>query len=797
MNDLMRRLLDLNTLRWDDPEVAFAFERPLPAWGWTLVILGALVFALWSYSRLEGARLARVVLGVVRAAALILLIALLAGPQLVQRTESVERDWVLVLVDRSASMTIGDAPGPTSGSASRLREREQQLREAVQRSWPMWQELAAEKEVVWLGFDAGAFDLPVVRSSPGAPPASVDLGAPGGRRTMLGAAIEQAVARAAARPLSAIVVLSDGRTPSEPSRAILRRLQADRVPVHTVALGSEAPIGDYAVRRIDAPRLAFLNDFTPVRVDLERVGAGGAGAGGATVRLVDKATGIVLDEQRVEWDGERADQSVVLTTRPDEAGARAWTVEVDPDAPDLIAANNAAEFNIELIDRPLRVLYVDGYPRWEQRYLKNLLIREQSITCSTLILAPDRRYIQEGDIEIDALPDSPETWGEYDAIVLGDVDPGVFTDDQLAILREHVARRGGGLLWIAGPGFTPSAWWDTPLADLLPFRRAASDGGAIGAPALLAPTDAATTLGVLRLGDTADEPWPAQLRDPEAGWSQLQWVQRIDPAQLKPTAETLALAEPALGASFGGAPSEDASPAVLSMRFGAGRVIYVATDEIWRWRYARGELLPERFWLQLMRLLGRESLARSGRAASIEVSPRRADVDQPVRVAVELLDQSLVDQRIPSLVVRMARRAQAGDRAPTPPVELVLKPESAEHRHYSTIWLPPEAGDWTVTASDPSLAALDLSTSISVAVPDDELRRPEADHALLARLSAETGGQTLTVDELAELPERIPNRRVRLLNETTEALWDTPLALVSVVLLLTIEWVGRRVIRLI
>src|SRR5690606_2356780 len=200
--------------------------------------------------------------------------------------------------------------------------------------------------------------------------------------------------------------------------------------------------------------------------------------------------------------------------------------------------------------------------------------------------------------------------------------------------------------------------WDTPLADLLPFRRAASDGGAIGAPALLAPTDAATTLGVLRLGDTADEPWPAQPTDPEAGWSQVHRVQRIDPAQLKPTAETLALAEPALGASFGGAPSEDASPAVLSMRFGAGRVIYVATDEIWRWRYARGELLPERFWLQLMRLLGRESLARSGRAASIEVSPRRADVDQPVRVAVELLDQSLVDQRIPSLVVRMARRAQ-------------------------------------------------------------------------------------------------------------------------------------------
>ncbi len=806
MNELLRSLLDLQTLRWGEEEVSFGFERPLPAWGWALVIGGALAASLWSYSRLEGTRFMRGSLALLRAATLALLVALIAGPQLVKRTESVERDWVLVLVDRSASLTIGDAPSVEAGAGPKARStREEQLRRSVRKSWPMWSELAKDREVVWLGFDAGAYDLASLRdpSAPaGSASASIDLGEPRGRTTMLGVALEQALARAAARPLSAIVVLSDGRTPNAPSRSLIRRLQADRVPIHTVALGSETPVGDLAVRRIDGPRSAFLSDFTPVRVDLERLGGGELGGGrgaaeGATVRLLDKATGMVLDERRVEWTGDETARTVILTTKPSEAGVRAWSVELVPDGPDLIAGNNGGEFTIELVDRPLRVLYVDGYPRWEQRYLKNLLIREPSVTCSTLILASDRRYIQEGDIEIDALPDSPEAWSEYDAVILGDVGPGVFTEDQLALLREHVARRGGGLLWIAGPGSTPTGWWESALADVLPFRRGATDGQGLGTPAILRPTEAASNLGVMRLGATAEEPWPAQLLDSSTGWSRLQWVQRIDAGQLKPTAEVLAVAQTTDGTS-------ESTPAVISMRFGAGRVLYVATDEIWRWRYARGEVLPERFWLQLIRLLGRESLARSGRSASIEVSPRRADVDQPVRVAVELLDQSLVDLKIPSIAVRLSRRAQAGDAGPVDgpggggqSAELILKPEGAETRVYSAVWLPFEPGEWTAEAVDPSLVAMALRAEVSVALPDDELHRPEADHEALARLSEETGGVVFSPDELGSLPERIPNRRVRLLNETAEALWDTPLALLSVVMLLTMEWVGRRVIRLI
>jgi hypothetical protein len=240
------------------------------------------------------------------------------------------------------------------------------------------------------------------------------------------------------------------------------------------------------------------------------------------------------------------------------------------------------------------------------------------------------------------------------------------------------------------------------------------------------------------------------------------------------------------------------------MRFGAGRVLYAATDEIWRWRYGRGEALPERFWLQMVRLLGRESLARSGQQAILEATPERAVVDQPVRLSITLLDQSLIDTGFGSVAVRLERAARPGQDAPSP-TELTLTPESSRDapgassspRTFSTTWLPTEAGAWTVRAVEPGLVALGLSATVDVALPDDEMRRPQADHALLERLASETGGRILEPSDLSRLSELLPNRRERLISERAEALWDTPLALLVVITLLTLEWLGRRVIRLI
>jgi hypothetical protein len=814
MSDLLNQLFGLSSFGFGAEGVELGWARPIPAWGWLLAIASAAALAWWSYWRLDGAKAWRIALAALRGGVLLLLLVLISGPELVRPNDRVEKDWVLVLVDRSASMRIADAGA--AGAGRELITRDEQVRAAIASAWPQLSQAMQDRTVVWLGFDSGIFDL---RADPTAAQGQpgMDLGNPDGRRTSLGAAIDQALSRAAARPISGIVVLSDGRSVDEVSRQALRRLQAEHIPVLALPLGSAEPVVDLALDRAEAPAIAFINDTIPVAVEIDRLGDSGRPIPGR-VQLIDKATSQVLAERPLPideqaWLNQRT--RITLTLQQREAGTFNWIVRVVPNTPDLIAENNQAELAVEIVDRPLRVVYFDGYPRWERHFITNLLLREPSIESSSLMLASNRRYTQEGDVLIEVLPRSPEEWAKFDVIILGDVSPTVFSHDQLEQIRDLVATRGAGLLWVGGPGSTPAAWRETPLAELLPFSLAPNPSAASGGvrpwnePVVMFPRPAAQRLNLLELGDTPEDGWPARLSDPRTGWSQLHFAQRIALESLKPTAEILASFVPSsevgragIGISepaFSLETSIGHTPAVLSMRYGAGRVMYVATDEIWRWRYARGEVLPERFWLPLIRLQGRESLARGSRPATLEVAPRRALVEQPVRIAVTLLDQALADAAPGSLTVRL--RSPEGDPRG---IELALAPEpdqatgrTRSARSYATTWVPTEPGRHRVEVADALLAGSGLSGELEVLLPDDELRRPETDHPLLTRLAEQTGGQVLPVSRLGEVPNLLPRREVHIAGTPdVETLWDKPIMLILLLTLLTAEWVGRRLIRL-
>ncbi|MBL8764212.1 MAG: hypothetical protein JNM07_08075 [Phycisphaerae bacterium] len=839
MSERVAWWLGADRLGFGQDGVEFLFARPIPAWAWALLAAGAFTLAWLAYRRLDGSGPARAGLGACRALLLMVLTVILAGPMLVRARESIERGRVIVMADRSASMSIGDAPsaapvppGPGVPSPAPVDPgartpgdrvtREGQLRRILGAHVGAFARIEREQDLLWLGFGAGAFDLPttVERGPDGSDHHVPQLGLAEARRTLIAASLDGTLARVGARPPAAIVILSDGRSFDTPSGTLLQSLQARNVPVFAIPLGSERPLSDLSVAFADAPPAAFTNDSVPVRVRIERVGGGERT--GARARLVDEATGETLDAQDVVFDapaapGQRGETSetreLTLTASPSVAGPARWSIVIDPGDDDLIATNNRREVRVELLDRPIRVLYVDGYPRWEYRFLKNLLVRESSVSASTLLLAPGRRFVQEGE-EIPAnLPSTSEEWARFDAIVIGDVRPEVFAEGQLNQIRRLVAERGAGLLWIAGEGAVPGAWRGTPLADLLPVQMNAGDGAAgatIGAwdrDVVVSPTPRAGELGVLRLGSESDGVWPRELSDPGVPWARLRWAQRLDRARLKPAAEVLATARPV---SAPGAEDVPEAALVVSMRFGAGRCIYVGTDEIWRWRYGRGEDLPERFWLQLVRLMGRDSLSRSGRAAVLEVSPGTVEVGGTAQIRMDVLDQSALDAAGERVLVRV-RRMTAPDGSPltepAAPLEVVLRPEQGREtgtettgtRGFSGGWTPAEAGEFLVETVEPIGGAAGgiISTRAEATETDEERRRPEADHAGLARLCAETGGRVLTEEQVGALPGLIPNRTVRVLGRSDEdPLWDSPLALLLVIGLMTVEWVGRRLIRL-
>jgi hypothetical protein len=774
-NGFVRWLLDVERLPADAEGLRLAWERPLPGWAWMLLLLGAVAFAVWCYGRLAGNAKGRMALATVRTAAILLLVAIISGPMLELPRTTIEEDWVLLLADRSESMSIPDAPSSTGARSSR----NQQLDRVIRDHADLWKSMDERRRLLWLGFADGAFELEAgqERDDPSnTPSAAPPLGPAEGRRTNLHAAIEQALQRAAARQVAGVVVFSDGRTAEPPSRSLIRRLQAEQIQVFVVPLGSDEALGDMAVRRVDAPRRAFVRDKVPVVVELDRFGEAVSDLG-ATLTLVDEQTGETLDTIRIEPGDDRS--AVTLTAEPNLAGEATWRVEIDAGGLDLVPENNIRPFSIELVDRPLRVLYVDGYARWEHRYLKWVLIRESSIESSVMQLSADRDFAQEGNMPITRLPRSPEEFAQFDVIILGDVSGSFFSPSQLEMIRDHVAERGAGLLWIAGERWTPSSFVGTAsvLADLVPIRGSLALPP-IGEPVNMAPTQLAERLGVLRLISGGETGWPPELADPSFRWSRLWWAQRIDPASVKPTAQALAVTT----SSFDGAPL----PLVLHMRYGAGQVIYVATDEIWRWRYGRGDLLPEQFWLQMVRMLGRETLAGADDPAVLEAEPRRVSPGQPVQVTLRLLDARLLDLNLESV------RASMEDASGAPLGEIHLRRVEGSAGEYATTLIPDAIGALRLRVSDSLVATQPLVADVEVFNPDNELRRPETDHALLASLAEETGGRVLPPDDLSEL-SRLRNRSIETPNPLSERIWDTPLAFALLLLLLTAEWIGRKI----
>ena len=405
-----------------------------------------------------------------------------------------------------------------------------------------------------------------------------------------------------------------------------------------------------------------------------------------------------------------------------------------------------------------------------------------------MLLSADRDFAQEGNTPLARLPRDADEFARFDLVILGDVPAGFLTEARQEAIRELVERRGGGLVLLGGPRSMPGTWSESALASLVPFSGGFDLERRDGA-VMMRPTEEAARLGVLRLDEESENGWPVDLSDPDYGWSRLQWVQRIDPERLKPTAEVLAEAISAEDPTN----QSETTPLVIGMRYGAGQVLYVATDEIWRWRYGRGETFHERFWIQLLRLLGREAI-ESDVPVRLAATPERAVVGRPVLVTVDLLDGSLgIDP--PETVLVEARDAD-GEIAVT--AELARAAESS----WTGTFIPERLGPLDIVVSEPGLAALADGATVRIEVgrPDDELRLADADHALLASLAEQTGGAVHRLDDdrpvLDRVHEAIPNRAIVTESPIRERIWTSPLFFMLILLLAATEWSVRRLSRL-
>jgi hypothetical protein len=785
-----------------DENTAIGWAYPLPGWVWLLILLGALAIAHGSYARMEGARWARFGLATFRALLLIALAVLLAGPTVVRTDITPEADWLLVMVDRSASMTFADTQ--EEGQAI---SRDEALRAALDKQLELFgdQQLGQTRNIVWFGYDREAY--PIDAPTPGSEQLLND---PSVQATNLRTALDQVLQAAAGRTISGVVLFGDGQSPQPTGEATIEKLARQDVPVFAVALGSALPRLDLAVQRVDAPVSAFAGDLVPLTVTVQRQDivpgedeALNIDPSKVIVRLIDTDTGDIVDERTLAEDG--FGSPVRLQAQSELAGELNLRAEVSYEGSvqeiqaEIATNNNSRSVSIAMVDRPLKVLYVDR-ARWEYKFLVPMLKREESIDSSILLVDADRGFVQEGNTPLSRFPLTAEEIRPYDVIMIGDVHPRFFSDQQLALIREHVATRRAGLLWVGGDRHTPNLYAGTDLELLLPMTTPSAVGRLVPAEGFevpIVPTEAAEELNLLRLslkrGDEVGSPlaeWPSNL--PPFRWAQD--LGTLRPGS-RPLAHALGMADPTTG---------EPAPLVVLYRFGGGEVIYVGTDETFRWRMVGGEVYFEQFWIQLMRKLGRTRLQQVDDRARFVVSPTAVDLGATQLVELIIDDPALIRSAPQSVRVQVLAQNPTDEEDFQAVGEVELRPtgfqgdlDSGARAVYQANWRSDQPGRFVLRVSEPLLDALEMQAPAEVRDPAQELSRAATDHDRLIQLAKGTGGAMIELNNLAQLQTLVPDRSRELTSETRQPLTNTLIALLVLLGLLTLEWALRRGLKLV
>ena len=438
---------------------------------------------------------------------------------------------------------------------------------------------------------------------------------------------------------------------------------------------------------------------------------------------------------------------------------------------------------VEVVDQATKVLFVAGAPSNEYRILKNLLRRDRRVELASWLMSADPDYPQEGDVVLKKLPSVARELFEYDVVILMDVDPRGLPAGWGELLERFVGKHRGGLAYVAGEKYTTPFFRSTalgPIHDLLPIEPnqvRAEDEFARGRfhqkewP--LVPTVEAADHPATRISSRPD-------RNRER-WAELTGVYWSFPARKAKPAATVLLrhSDPSLAQRGVG------RPLLATQFYEGGRSLYLGFDETWRWRSLNEELYDQ-FWMQMMRSLT-EGRLLGDRRKLVLTDRNDYGLGDVVRISALVQDREYQPSTEESVEVEV-RTPEGTTRAVT------LERDPSQAGWFRGVYMPATVGVHEVKIEGGT------AKSVQVEIPDVEFEDPRLDPVTLRDLAEVTGGSVTLPGDLAsyvEIPDRIPDRRRRVvLTDEPRPLWDNALTLGLVVMLLTLEWIGRKWSRL-
>jgi hypothetical protein len=619
--------------------------------------------------------------------------------------------------------------------------------------------------------------------------------------SQLGRAVRQVLNDFRGSSLAAVVMLTDGvTTEGEDLVKVSKYASQMGVPLFFVGIGDDQETRDVYLHDLQVEDSVYVND----RVVFElRFTAQGYDRLTAPVTLKEKGKDKVLAQQNVTVDGAGKSVKVRLVHQPTEPGEKIYEIETPLQPDETDKDNNRLERAVFVREAKLiKVLYVEGYRRYEYHFIKTLLEREsdrqkgnKSIDLKVLLLDADPDFAAQDRSAIADFPTKAEL-NTYDVVILGDVDPrprdNNKMNEHMRDLAEFVTERGGGLLMIAGERYAPHAYKDSPLRDVLPVDVTAEQQ----------PDDEPLTEGYRPELTPVGRMHPIfrfspDERENDEIWGKLKelfWYS--DGYAPKRAAEILAVhPTKAARGEKGAKPREgeggpDKHPLVLQQFVGAGRAMFFGFNETWRWGYREDQLRFNQFWIQTVRYLARSRLGRIDLRLDRQTPYRRGE---PIKVTVRFPDDAPPPPADTDVKVVVERR-QPGKGVETEVRTIQLaKVERSRAAYEQTLTTTPE-GEYKFWLSSPAAPNPKPRAEGKVLAPPGEMERVRMAASEMKRAAEETHGEFYTLATADALVKDLPVGSRVTLNAPGPPwlVWNHALLFLVALLYLSTEWLMRK-----
>ncbi len=710
-----------------------------------------------------------------RATAVALMILILAGPVWHRRQIIGTLGRVIFAIDQSQSMSVTDSVA--DGSSPTRLDRAIEFLTGSDSAAGWIEHLQSTHTIDVLAFSEGDLSNVWTTRNNEDVPLSFDL-KPNGRSTDLASGMLTAVDADGAATPTAVVLLTEGRGNAGPSAMdVAAKMKSLGVKVHAIGIGSADEPQDVGIVGVQHPNTAPADAALAGTILLRQSGFRGKEV---VIRIVHQG--------KTVWRHPVSIGSAEFSV-PFEVDVRSIVEQIDASAPrgvqrsiavmDLLAMiepidgdhrteNNSRAFRVAAATNQNRLLIVDGSSRWEMRYIRNLFARDPEWSVDAILYGPgtDTPLVTRGG-EPGQFPDSAEAIGRYDAIVLGEVPPEQWSENDSLLLREFVSR-GGGLIVIDGRYDRIRQLVQQSLADLVPITYLDDSQLPIRAiqPSRLGAGHPALDFGI----ESADQ---IDL------WEKLPTPPSAPHVKAQTGSEVLAEVVAVDGIR---------SPWLVTRLFGAGRVVYVATDQSWRWRYKVADRFHARFWNQWLAAIMQPPYSAGDSYVALGTDKIEYRRGETATVRARLRDNSgqpIGDSTVEALLIS---HNEVVARVP-------LEVDDPARGTYRGISGPLKLGEYSVRirASGIGQQALRATTPIWVQNRDrGELDRVSLDASSLHQIAESGGGVYLHESEADRIMNQLEPLSSGRIVESDILVWQSFHWFVVVMLVLTVEWWMRK-----